>query len=99
MCSAAPIKPNDAVPDDFPGTSPNILDIFANPTEAAAIHKYHRLNNELAENQHRLARHEMRALEEAFPHLNFTENLRIALSTFPEYFDHVSGASAPNTGQ
>ena len=98
MCGAAPINSNDAVPDDSPGTSPHLLDIFADPTEAAATHKYHHLNNELAKNQHSLARHEMRALEETFPHLNFTEILRIALTIFPEYFDHVSGASAPNTG-
>ena len=98
MCGAAPINSNDAVPDDSPGTSPHLLDIFADPTEAAAIHKYYHLNNELAENQHSLARHEMSALEEAFPHLNFTEILRIALTMFPDHFNPVPGASAPSTG-
>ena len=98
MCGAAPINSNDVVPDDSPGTTPYLLDIFAVPSEAAALHRYHRLERELAENQHSLARDEMRALEEAFPHLNFTEILRTTLSIFPEYFDHVLSAAAPSTG-
>ena len=97
MCGAAPINSNDAVPDDSPGTTPYLLDIFADPSEAAALHRYHRLEKELAENQHSLARDEMRAIEEAFPHHNFKEILRIALSIFPEYFGPVTG-TAPSTG-
>ena len=85
-------------PATQPGAIPDLQEIFADPAEGAAICEYHRLNYELATNQDSLARHSMRALEEAFPHLNFPEILRIATTVFPEYFDHVSGAAAQSTG-
>ena len=86
------------VPDDSPGTIHDLQEIFADPAEGAAICEYSRLSNELAANQHSLARHNISALEEAFPHLDFLASLRIALTVFPEYFDHVSGAAAQHTG-
>ena len=86
------------MPDDSPGTIQDLQDIFAEPAEGAAICEYYRLSNALAANQHSLARHNIRALEEAFPHLDFPAILRIALTVFPEYFDHVSGAAAQHTG-
>ena len=91
---------NCAVPDNspVPGTIYDLQHIFADPAEAAAICEYYRLDGEQAANQHSLARHNMRALEEAFPHLDFPAILRIALTVFPEYFDHVSGAAAQHTG-
>ena len=86
------------MPDDSPGTIPDLQEIFADPAEGAAICEYYRLSNELAANQHSLARHNIRALEEAFPHLDFPAILRLAQAVFPAYFDHVSGAAAQHTG-
>ena len=87
-----------ALPDGLTGTIADLPPIFADPAEAAAICEFHRLSNELATNQHSLARHDIRALEEAFPHLDFPAILRIALTVFPEYFDHESSAAAQHTG-
>ena len=81
-----------------PGPIQDLQEIFADPAEGAAICEFHRLSNLLETAQHSLARQNMSALEEAFPHLNFPEILRIATTVFPEYFDHVSGAAAQSTG-
>ena len=82
---------------------PDRLPIFADDAEAAAIHEYHRLNNFLetapkGPYHHSLARQNMRALEKAFPYIDFPGFLRKATKVFPEYFDHVLSAAAPSTG-
>ena len=40
----------------------------------------------------------MRALEKAFPYIDFPGFLHDATKVFPEYFDHVLSAAAPSTG-
>ena len=81
-----------------PGTTHDLQPIFADPAEAAAICEYHRLSHEHSPNLVGVVRHGIQQLEEAFPHLNFPEILRIAVTVFPEYFDQRFGAAAQNTG-
>ena len=81
---------------------PDLLPIFADDAEAAAIHEFHRLNNFLETTKgpyhHSLARQNMSALEEAFPYIDFPGFLQKATKTFPEYFDQVLSAAAPSAG-
>ena len=81
---------------------PDLLPIFADDAEAAAIHEFHRLNNLLETSigpyHHSLARKNMRTLEEEFPYIDFPGFLQKATKIFPEYFDHVLSAAAPSTG-
>ena len=62
-----PIHADKPCIDRIPSTIYDLQHLFADPAEAAAICEYHRLSNELAANQHGLARHDIRALEKAFP--------------------------------
>ena len=75
---------NNPYVQENPGALPvSIIDMFSDPAEAEAIREYRLLGTELAASANSLARHNMRALEENFPHLNLPEILRIAGPVFP----------------
>ncbi len=93
-----PIHADYSCSDRLPSTIYDLQHIFADSAEAAAICEFHRLSNKLAANQHGLARHDIRALEKAFPHLDFPTILQLLREAFPQNFDHESGAAAQSHG-
>ena len=60
----------------------SLHDIVTDKAEAAAVYEYHLLSD--GGSPCSLARQSMRAIEDAFPHLDFPEILRMASTFFPE---------------